>query len=221
MAEANKPQNLLGTLADGALLWQGSEVEKHAQQTRVRAAMAPDHDVLQHSHLREQSDVLEGAAHPQQSPLMSLHALEWLPFEHNRAGIVGIHPSDAVKQRRLPSPVWSDDRMNHPWFNPHIHPVDCDQTAKLFRHLFCLKECHASPHPSPQAVHTRALASSRAPLRLAQFQRCRPALADRDELAILDLDQRALFDRLADMLTVDHIDHGNLAIGTGKTRKIL
>src|SRR5713101_3912355 len=119
---------------------------------------------------------------------MGLHTIEWLSFEHNRAFILAIDPGHAVKKRRLSSPVWSNNRMNRAWFDTHIHPVDRHQAAKSFRYLFCLKECHAFSHPSPQAVPTRALESSRAPLRLPQFQRCRLALTDRDEFAMLDLD---------------------------------
>src|SRR5262249_54983647 len=180
----------------------------------MRAAMAPDHDVLQHGHLREETDILEGAAYPQDGTLMGFDTIERLAFEDNRALILGIDTSHAVKERRLPSPIGSDNRMNYARFEPHIHPVDRHQAAKSFRYLFCLKECHAFLPPSPQAVPTRALESSRAPLRLSQFQRRCPALADRDKFAMLDLDQRALFDRRAVMLTVDHIDDGNLAIST-------
>ena len=169
MAETDKLQGLFGPLADGALLLQGSEPEKHAQQPRMRAAMAPDHDVLQHGHLREETNVLEGTADPQDGTLMRFDTIERLTFEHNRALILAIDAGHAVKQRRLPSPIRSDNRMNRARLDAHIHPVDRHQAAKAFRHLFCLKECHASSHPSPQDVPTGALERSRAPLRLPQF----------------------------------------------------
>jgi hypothetical protein len=135
----------------------------------MRAAMAPDHDVLQHSHLREETDVLEGPAYPQDGTLMGFDTIERLAFEDNRALILAIDPGHAVKKRRLPGPIGSDNRMNYARFDPHIHLVDRHQAAKSFRHLFCLKECHASSHPSPQDGPTGALELSRAPRRLPQL----------------------------------------------------
>src|SRR5207245_9638142 len=140
-----------GRLANGALRLQGSEPKKHAQQPRVRAAMAPDHDVLQHGHLREETDVLEGTTDPQHGTLMGFDTIERPAFEHNRALILAIDPSHAVKKRRLPSPVWSDNRMNRARLDAHIHPVDRHQATKSFRHLLCLKDHSPSSPPFPQA----------------------------------------------------------------------
>src|SRR5438093_4266328 len=133
----------------------------------MRAAMTPDHDVLQHGHLREEADVLEGAAHAEHGTLMGRHTLESVAVEHDGAFIVDLDPGHAVEERGLPGPVWSDDRMDRPRFDAHIHPVDREQTAEPFGHLRCLEERHASPHPSPPAVRRRARragAHARAPL---------------------------------------------------------
>src|SRR5262245_21013365 len=136
----------------------------------MRAAMAPDHDVLQYGHLGKETNVLEGTAYPQNSTLIRFDTIEWLTFEHNCALILAIHSGHAVKQRRLPSPVWSANRMNRAWLDAHIYTVDRHQAAKSFRHLFCFKECHASSHPSPhQDIQTGALELSRAPRRLPQL----------------------------------------------------
>jgi hypothetical protein len=169
MAETDKCQDLLSPLADGAFLLQGSEPEKHAQQPRLRAAMAPDHDVLYHRHLREETDVLEGTAYPQDGTLMGFDTIERLAFEAYRALILDIDTGHAVKKCRLPGPIGSDNRMNRARLDVHIHLVDRHQAAKSFRHVFCLKECHASSHPSPQDVPTGAPELSRAPLRSPQF----------------------------------------------------
>src|SRR2546425_5816306 len=58
-------------------------------------------------------------------------------------------------------------------------------------------------------------------LRLPQLQRCRLALADGDESAILDLNQRPLLDRITGVLALNHVDDGDLAIRAGETREIL
>src|SRR5262249_43049077 len=56
--------------------------------------------------------------------------------------------------------------------------------------------------------------------RLPEFQGNRLALADGHELPVLDLDQRALLDRVAGVLAIDHVDDGDLAVGAGETRKV-
>src|SRR5206468_10582523 len=122
----------------------------------MRAAMTPDHDVLQHGHLREEADVLEGAAHAEHGTPMGRHTLESVAVEDDGAFIVALDPGHAVEERCLPGPVWSDDRMDRPRFDAHIHPVDREQTAEPFGHLRCLEERHASPHPSPPAGRRRA-----------------------------------------------------------------
>src|SRR5262249_57933070 len=47
------------------------------------------------------------------------------------------------------------------------------------------------------------------------------ALADGDELPVLDLDQRALLDRVTRMLAVHHVDDRDLAVGAGEPGKVL
>src|SRR5262245_45731588 len=47
----------------------------------------------------------------------------------------------------------------------------------------------------------------RCSLSLSQLQRCRFPVADGDELAVLDLDQGSLLDRITGMLAVEHVDH--------------
>src|SRR5262245_4930752 len=56
---------------------------------------------------------------------------------------------------------------------------------------------------------------------LLELQCRRLALADGNELAVLDLDQGPLLDRVAGMLAVDHVDHGDLAVGAGEAGEIL
>src|SRR5262249_47551980 len=125
----------------------------------MRAAVPAYHDVLQHGHLLEQADVLKRPTDPQGSPLMGFAAIERLSLEDNGPLILLIDPGNTIKQGRLPGPIRANNGMNAARLDAYINAVHCDQTAKSFRDLCCLKDCHAHPRslaadpPANACVH--------------------------------------------------------------------
>src|SRR5262252_4024603 len=111
----------------------------------MRAAVPAYHNVFQHGHLLEQADVLKRPTDPQGSPLMGLAAIERLSLEDNGALILLIDPGNTIKQGRFPGPIRANDGVNAARLDAYINAVHCDQTAKSFRDLCCLKDCHAHP----------------------------------------------------------------------------
>jgi hypothetical protein len=64
-ADAHVVQQFLRALRNGGFFGlEAGGAKDRAEQARMRAHVAPDHDVFQRGHLGEQPDVLEGARDP-------------------------------------------------------------------------------------------------------------------------------------------------------------
>src|SRR6266403_711175 len=76
--------------------------------------------------------------------------------------------------------------------------------------------------PSPPTLATApAEAGAVLVTPLPQLQRRRLSLADGNELAVLDLNQRPLLDRIAGVLAVEDVYDGDLAVRAGESGGIL
>src|SRR5262245_52320522 len=104
--------------------------------------MAADHDVLEHGHLREEPDVLEGAADAEPHSFVGFQVLERLVLELDRALIMGVEPRHTVEQRGLAGAVGPDDRVNGARLDADVHPTHRHQAPESFGHALRREDRH-------------------------------------------------------------------------------
>jgi hypothetical protein len=87
------------------------------------------HQVVEHAHVLEQLDVLEGAGDPESSDPMRRQSVDamGLPLrvlERDLAGLRSVHAGQAVEQAGLPRAIGADDGVQHPGFEVDREVVD-------------------------------------------------------------------------------------------------
>ena len=95
--------------------------------------MAPEEDVVQHRHVAEQLDELEGArdavaGHPMRRQPRDSHAVEG-----DAAARRHVEAADAVQQRRLPRPVRPHERRERAGRDGHTHARERAEPLELQR----------------------------------------------------------------------------------------
>jgi hypothetical protein len=86
--------------------------------------VAAGEDVVEHRHVREEGDVLEGAGDAQLGGLVGLHPHDRLALPADVALLGPVHLVDAVEDRRLAGAVGADDREQLALVDVERHPVD-------------------------------------------------------------------------------------------------
>ncbi len=97
--------------------------------------VAAQHQVVEHRHLREQLDVLEGAGDPQVGDAIRAHPEEVLAHEPDRPLLGVIHARDAVEDRGLAGAVGTDDGEQLPGLDREAHVVDGGDAGKRQGHV--------------------------------------------------------------------------------------
>ena len=96
-------------------------------------------DVVDHAHLLEQADVLEGTGHARRHKLMGLLSVERYAVEQYRALGGRIHAGEQVEHRGLARAVGADQAQQLALIDPDVEIVDGFQAAEADAQLFCLQ----------------------------------------------------------------------------------
>ncbi len=111
--KADQLQAGKGPLADLGLLAAGARrPEGGGQQARPALAVAADHRVLEHGHVGEDLEVLEGPGDPEPRPLPRGETAEPLLLEPDLPSVQREDARDEVEDGGLPRPVGADDRAD-------------------------------------------------------------------------------------------------------------
>ena len=85
------------------------QLQRHFQESRVRAQSAAGHDVVEHRHAAEQRDVLEGAGDAEMGGMRRRHVRQPLAAEGDAAFLRHVDAVDDVEHRALAGAVRADD----------------------------------------------------------------------------------------------------------------
>jgi hypothetical protein len=107
---------------------------------RIEAAVHPDEDVLDGAHLREETDVLEGASDAERRDRVRRQVGDLRPVEHDRARRGLVDARQLVEERGLPGAVRPDQRHDRAARNDEVDVVGGDQPAELLAELRDLDE---------------------------------------------------------------------------------
>src|ERR1700741_4143646 len=93
----------------------------------------PDHDVVEHTHMVEQCEVLEGTADAEPCPRIRLQPIDALALEQHFAFTRLVAAGDAVDERGLAGTVWTDDREQFGLANSETYIAQRLQAAEANR----------------------------------------------------------------------------------------
>jgi len=130
--EPHERQQRQPALAGGPLLGDGTEghPRPRADQSRARAAVAADQDVVEDAHPREQADVLERAAETERRPLVRAQAVDSEIPQQHPAAVGREDAAHAVEQRGLAGPVGSDEGVDGAGLHREVDAVQHPQTTE-------------------------------------------------------------------------------------------
>src|ERR1700686_3704169 len=88
----------------------GQPVQRSRDEVVLQEVMPPDHDVVEHAHVLEQGEVLEGAADAEPRPGVGIERGDVLPAIEQLAFGRPVAARNAVDDRGLAGAVGADDR---------------------------------------------------------------------------------------------------------------
>ncbi len=112
------------------------------EEAAVRAAMAPDHDVVQHRHGLEQGEVLEGAPDAERGDAVPGDPQERCAVEQDVAAATLVEARQAVEQRGLAGAVGPDQADDASGLDVEGDAIQRDDAAKAHAHAV-----HAQQRP--------------------------------------------------------------------------
>ena len=118
---------LLPRLAERAVQ---RRLQERPPERRVCAPVLAEHHVLEHGHVAEQADVLEGPGDPERRAPVRPEPPERSLQEADFPGIGRHHPGEQIEQRRLAGPVGADDRVYAPLPHRDIDIAQRMETAE-------------------------------------------------------------------------------------------
>ena len=112
VGDLQEVDDLLGLAAVGEFLLLGAAepVQRPGNEVVLQQVVAPDHDVVEHGHVAEQGQVLEGPADAEIGPVVGLHLGDVTALEQHLPLGGGVAAGDAVEHRGLAGAVGADDR---------------------------------------------------------------------------------------------------------------
>src|SRR5262249_35962019 len=138
------------------------EPERAGGEAGSGATMHADHDVLEDGQGGEEGDILEG---PPDAPLgdaVGWRIPEGLAVEAEAPAVGGVEAGEAVEQRRLAGPVWTDDAHDLAHFHRERDLVEGDDAPEVDGDLVHGEDRGGSPahRPGPPAIPTGSIALS-------------------------------------------------------------
>jgi hypothetical protein len=134
----------------------------HARDKVVaHQVVAADHDVVEHRHVREQRQVLEGAADAEAGAVVDRGAPERLAHVDELAAARPIAAGDAVEHRGLAGAVGADDGKNLPALDmktdvgQRLHAAETDRDVRHLQDALASSggRRHGNPPSSPRPAH--------------------------------------------------------------------
>ena len=132
---------------DGFLLFAagGGVAGQGAPDAGLGAAVAADHHVLQHGHVAEQTDVLEGAGHAQRRDEVGLAPVEQMLLAVGAVQVHGafrglVDAGDAVEEGGLAGAVGADEGHDLTFVDGQVQLVEGAQTAEVTRQALDFKD---------------------------------------------------------------------------------
>src|SRR3989449_10023024 len=113
-------------------------VERLQQEAPLHLEEPPRHEVVEHAHTLEESDVLEGAGDAERGDVGRLEVRPVLAVENDPSLVRMVEATDRVEQRGLAGAVGTDDGQDLAVTDPQAHLVQRHERAKAdadARHL--------------------------------------------------------------------------------------
>ena len=111
------------------------QAQRVGEEAAARAAVPPDHHVVEHAHGAEQRQVLERAPDAESGHAMARHREQRHSIKRDVAAVALVEPRDAVEERGLAGAVGADQPDDAPRRNVEGHPVERDDAAEAHGHV--------------------------------------------------------------------------------------
>ena len=130
------------------LLRAAEPIESAGEEVVLQQVVPADHDVVQHAHVVEQRQVLEGPADPEWRARGRLQVRDVASLEDDPPFGRRVSAGDAVQHRRLAGAVRADDREQLAAVHAEADVVQRAHTAKAQGHVPDLEQRDLARHVS-------------------------------------------------------------------------
>ena len=136
-----------------ALLFRGNmSCAEEARESAVpNMAMVTDPQIVEHTHLGEHPEQLEGARHAGFRDPVRLPVSDVIAVKDDRACVYRVDSAQQVEECAFAGSVRTDDGAHFPLFKLEIHVLDRVETAKMLVQPCDLQQCVHQPSPSGRA----------------------------------------------------------------------
>ena len=107
------------------------QAQRRGEKAAARAAVAPDHHVLEHAHRAEQREVLERAPDAERGDAMARDAKQRAAGEGDVAALARVKPRNAVEERGLAGTVRADQADDASGRDVEGHAVEGHDAAEM------------------------------------------------------------------------------------------
>ena len=123
------------------------QAQRVAQEIAAAAAMAADHDVLEHGHVAKQRQILKRAADADLGDPVRRLVEDGLALKLNVAMVRRVEPAEAIEQGGLAGAVRADQAQEHALGHVERHVVERDDAAETHADILDRQQRRSRPQP--------------------------------------------------------------------------